>query len=346
MPNVDARKLREWSAAILRHAGVTDDIAACVADHLVESNLVGVDSHGVVRVSFYVDYLRDGRIAKEDRMEVLLDVGAISWLDGHQTFGPRTASRASAMAVQKARTHGIGMVVAKNSAHIGRLGAYVEAVAAEGFIGFLCCNSQGAGQLVVPYGGKEPRLATNPLAWGIPTGTYPLVIDMSTSAAAEGKIKVKFRRKEPLPPGWAINADGRSITDPAEFYGVPPGSILPAAGYKGYGLSLVVDSLAGVLSGAGYARPLDYVHTPLNGFVFIAIDVQAVRPLEQFRREVDSQLDYVRSSAPIAEGTQVMAPNDPEVRERQRRLRDGVPIDDETWETLSRLAREAGVASQ
>jgi uncharacterized oxidoreductase len=235
------------------------------------------------------------------------------------------------------------LVAARDSSHIGRLGEYVEHIAKEGCIGFICCNAQGAGQVVAAWGGKKTRLSTNPLAWGIPTSTEPMVLDMATSVASEGKIRVKWRRHEPLPNGWAIDAEGNTATDPAGFYGPPMGAIL-SAGHKGYGLALVVDVLAGALTGGGCARPIDQLHTPMNSFVVIAINVGLLSKFQEFAGAVDGLFAYMKSSLALDPSGEILIPGELETKERRRRLTDGIDVDDETWWQIVEAAGSLGMS--
>src|SRR5262249_11978567 len=206
----------------------------------------------------------------------------------------------------------------------------------------MCCNAPGAGEGVAPWGGEDDRLGTNPLAWGVPTGGDPMVLDMATSAASEGKIRVKSRRHEKLPDGWAINVEGNPVTDASDFYGPPMGAIL-SAGHKGYGFALVVDILAGAITGGGCARPVDHLHTPINGFVVMAINVALFSAFSEFTAAVDGLFRYVKSSTPLHPGGRVLIPNELETNERRRRLAEGIELDDETWQQIVEAARSVGI---
>src|SRR5579871_3637142 len=232
MPVISAEKLKTFSIQLFEAAGVSRAVAERVVSHLVESNLVGIDSHGVMLMPTYLEWARDGIVAPDDRVEVVQDQGATIILDGHATFGPVAAMRAAENAVDKARQFGIGLVTTRNVSHIGRLGEYADAIARKGFVGFVCANMQGDGQGVAPWYGRDIRLSTNPMAWGVPTNADPIVLDMATSASSEGKVRIKRRRGLPIPEGWALDAEGNSVTDPALFYGPPRGALLAAGGHK------------------------------------------------------------------------------------------------------------------
>jgi uncharacterized oxidoreductase len=338
-------KLAQLGTAMMVAAGAAPDVAQRVVQHLVNANLVGVDSHGIIRLTDYVSWLREGKAAPDDRIEVLNDQGATAWLDAHLTFGPVAASRAAQMAADKARTVGMGIVSVKNATHIGRLGEYAYDLAAQGLVGFVCCNAQGAGQVVAPWGGTEGRLTTNPLAWGFPTGRDqgPLVMDMATSAWPEGKVRVKYRRNEKVPPGVLIDADGRESTDPHDFYDSPCGALLPAGLHKGYALGLMVEFLSGVLSGGGCSRGPAERFTHVNSFCVMAINIESVRSLEDIIGDFDAVLAWVKSSPPTRDGGEVLVPYEPETRRRQQILGQGIEVEHATWDSIVELAESLGV---
>lgn len=342
MPVIAVDKLKALSLNIFAAAGVRADVAERVSSHLVESNLSGMDSHGVMRLSTYIQWVEEGSVAPDDRVEVIQDKGATVLLDGHSTFGPVAAALGSQVAVDKARQFGIGLVTARDSSHIGRLGEYVDQIARQGFIGFICANMQGGGQLVAPWGGRESRLSTNPMAWGIPTGVQPIILDCATSASSEGKVRIKRRAGLKIPNTWALDAAGNAVTDPAVFYGPPIGTLLPA-GHKGYGLAIMIEAMAGALSSGGVVQPPEKPGRELQAFTVIAIDIQAFLPLTSFTDMVDGVVDYLKSSARLDPNVEILVPNDPEIRERKRRLAEGIPIDNDTWQTIEDTARSLGV---
>ncbi len=246
MPVKSAQALTALTVKILEAAGVTPVIAQRTADHLIGSNVAGVDSHGILRLSDYVDMVQKGKMARQDLIEVIRDQEAMALLDAHYTFGQMTAYRATEMATNKARKFGIGIVSVRNSSHIGRLGEYAEQMVQQNMAGFICINLQGAGQRVAPWGGREGRIGTSAQAWGVPTGSGPMIIDISTAVSAEGKIRVKLRRGETLAPNWILDSHGEPSRNPADLYGPPPGAILTAGEHKGYGLTLITEALTGI----------------------------------------------------------------------------------------------------
>ncbi|MBI85150.1 MAG: hypothetical protein CMJ81_18300 [Planctomycetaceae bacterium] len=346
MPLKSHLELKQLGSRMMLAAGAQEPVAQRVVEHLVESNLVGIDSHGIIRLPDYISWLIAGKAAGDNRLEVLQDRDATCLVDAHFTYGAVAGSEASRLAAEKARRHGVGMVSVKNSTHTGRIGEYVEHLAADGLIGFFCCNAQGYGQFVAPWGGKEARLTTNPLAWGFPSGQQNrvIVVDMATSAAPEGRIRLKSRRGESIPPGQVIDAKGRDTSDPQDLFGPPPGAILPFGQHKGYALALVVEMLSGALSGGGCLRPVDQKYTHENSFFVLAIDIESVRPLVDVSEAIDNMLDYVTGSAPIADGQEVLFPYEREQRERQHRKVAGIEVEQPTWNQIVETAESLGVA--
>ncbi len=343
MANINADELHSLVIRIFTGAGVAQNIAERAARHLVDSNLSGVDSHGVLRVPDYVDLVKQNRMAREDKLEVIRDKGAMMLLDAHYTFGQWSAWQGAGLAIEKAQQFGIGGVSVRNSAHIGRLGEYAERIASAGLIGFICCNLQGSGQRVAPWGGREGRLSTNPLAWGIPTSAAPIVIDMSTSVSAEGKIRVKMRRGEQLTPNWLLDSHGEPTINPADLYGPPFGAILTAGAHKGYGLSLMVEAVAGALSGGGVSHADSEIDSVENAFTVMAIDIEWFAPLDEFRHDVDAMTAHMRTAPPVEPNGEVLIPGEPERRERAKRLANGIEIEAETWARILDTARSVGI---
>jgi uncharacterized oxidoreductase len=242
----------------------------------------------------------------------------------------------------KARAAGLAAVGLSRTSHVGRLADYAKMAAEAGLVSLLWVNAVH-GLNVTPWGGAARRLGTNPHAVGVPgPDGAAMLLDFATSVVAEGKVRVKRNRKQATPPGWFIDSAGRPATDPEVFYGDPPGSILPAAEHKGYGLSLAVEILGGILSGTGAAGPGPGLFA--NGTLMICLDVERFLPMPEFHRQVGALFDWVRS-APLAPGSAgILAPGEPEARLEIERRRDGIPIEDQTWSQIEVVAGELGVA--
>ena len=346
MPSFTAAQLIDTSVQIFAATGAREEEARIVAQLLVEANLAGHDSHGIIRIPQYLDAIEAGRIALDAEIEVLRDVPAAASLDGHYGFGQVVMSRAVEVGLEKAARIGIAAVTVKGANHIGRLGSYVEEVARQGMIGLLFVNAAGIpAYRMAPWGGTEARLATDPLASGIPTASgEPIVLDMTTTVVAEGKVRVKRNRGELTPDGWLLDAEGNPTNDPNVLYSEPRGSILPlgaeAAGHKGYGLNIAIELLAGALSGSGCVGLGQH---PSNGILLMVVDVAKFRPLEDFYREVDDFVAFVKSS-PTMEGFDgILMPGEIEVRTRRERDRDGIFVEDETWQQIAEWGRKLGL---
>lgn len=344
MPTFSPLELRQITSNIFVACGTPEDEADVVSRILVEANLVGLDSHGVIRIPQYVDYIRDNWIEPGAPVTVIQETGTTAIVDGGWNFGPVVASRAVEIGIAKAKENGIASVVTRRSNHVGRLGAYPQMIAEQGLIGMAVVNTLGGSRYVPPWGGREPRLSTNPISFAVPTGKEPVVIDMTTSATAEGKVRVKRNRGESVPDGWIVDSEGNPSNDPNDFYGPPSGMILPLGadlGYKGYALGLMVDILGGVLSGAGYVGE-DKTRIG-NGMWMLVQDVKAFAEPTVFQTQIDDLLRFVRSAKPAPGFNEVMVPGEPEFREKAKREREGIFVEDETWGLISVAAQELGV---
>ncbi|MBX3086274.1 MAG: Ldh family oxidoreductase [Anaerolineae bacterium] len=343
MAIVQAEALKALVVRMFDAVDVDAAIGRRCADHLVDANLAGVDSHGVMRVPDYIKMIQEGRVARTDKIEVVREFAATAVWDGHFTIGQYTANKAAEKAMEKAATYGIGMLSVRHSAHIGRLGEYAAQMANKGYVGFITASLQGAGQRVAPYGGRKGRLGTNPLAWGVPTDGLPMVLDVSTSYSAEGKVRVKMRRGETLTPNWLLNAEGYQTLNPADLYTKPPGALLTTGGHKGYGLSLVAETLSGILNAGGHATASRDVEALENGFAVIAMHIDAFGDLAQFKRDASDMMAYMKVTPPLDGVNEVLVPGEPEVRERERRLANGIPIEDDSWNMILASAQGLGV---
>jgi uncharacterized oxidoreductase len=334
-------RLEALTARIFTALGVPPDDARWTATLLVRANLRGHDSHGVIRIPQYVASIRSGETRPRPAIRVLLDTPTTAVVDGDSGLGQVVARRATEVALDKAARQGLAAVGVRGANHIGRLADYAELAAARGFVGFLWVNAPTA-PAVVPFGGTERRLSTNPLAVAVPgpNGSVALSVDLATSVVAEGKVRVKRNRKEPLPPGWAIDETGQPVTDSTVFYGPPRAGLLPAGAHKGTALGLVVEVLGGILSGegavAGRGGPVR------NGTFILVLEVARFLALDAFTGQVADLVGHVKSSRTAGAG-EVLVPGEPEARSEAARRRDGVPVEDETWRQIEVIAAELGV---
>ena len=346
MPTLTMDQIADAAAALFAAAGTSSEDARTVAGLLAEANCAGHDSHGLIRVPQYLAAIEDGRIDPAAEVEVARETSITAVLDGHWGFGQVAMTRAVELASEKASTHGLAAVTVRGASHIGRLGSYVERLARRDLAALLLVNAVGIpAYRMAPWGGTEARLATDPLAFGAPRSDGdPVVLDMTTTVVAEGKVRVQSNRGEPVPEGWLIDAEGRPTTDPNVLYGEPRGSILPlggsAAGHKGYGLNVALELLAGALSGTGCiggGQPLG------NGVLLIALDVERFLPLDEFHRHAERFFAHVKSSPPAAGFDGILLPGEIEGQVQRRRQKEGISVDDETWRQVRQWADKLGV---
>jgi LDH2 family malate/lactate/ureidoglycolate dehydrogenase len=335
---VSADALEHIARSILEAAGTPAATAGVVATSLVESNLVGHDSHGVRRLTPYLDAIDARDVRPAARAETVESAGATSVVTGHRGFGQPAAHLAVEVAADLASRYRTGMVAIRECNHVGRLGEYVEALSRQGLIGLAFGN---ADPTVAPFGGRERRLGTNPLAWAVPRGADhpPLIMDWATASVAEGKLAVALARGESVPEGTIVDGHGRPSTDPAAFYG--GGALLPFGGHKGYGLSVMIEILGGLLTGTGISCLPGY--DGRFGTVLLAVDIEAFVELERFRAETEEFCGALSRTAPADGFAAVLVPGEIEARTRRERMRDGVPVPAAHWQELAALARRAGV---
>jgi hydroxycarboxylate dehydrogenase B len=338
--------LRDLVQTIFERPGSAPAEAAAVADHLIEANLMGHDSHGVIRVAPYIDLIRSGKWSANRHVEVVKDAGAVLVVDGGNGLGQVIAKEAIDLGIERARTHGVAVVGVRNSAHMGRIGAWAEQAATAGLISLHFVNTTGFGIQVAPFGGSDRRLSVNPIAIGAPlAGREPLIHDMSTGAIAAGKIRVARNKGALLPEGAIIDNQGRPTRDPEAFFTDPPGALTTTGGHKGYGLALFVEVLAGALTGGGSGHPDNpSADRPINGLLSILIDPEAMAGSEALAADLERLMEYVTASPPTTPGGKVLLPGEIERRTRAGRLAHGIPLDPNTLDQLRGAARSVGVA--
>jgi uncharacterized oxidoreductase len=346
VPIFSAATLTEFSQALFVAGGSGPAEADVVSRSLVGANLRGHDSHGMMRVPFYIGKIKEGAVHPGAHLTVEHETPAVVVGDGGWGFGQVVSHELLERLMAKARTLGIACGTLRRAAHIGRLGEYAETAAAAGLSCMVIANTHGAGQRVAPVGGKRGRLGTNPLCIGMPGGEHgPFVLDFGTSATAEGKVRVKKIAGQPVPLGWILDADGQPTTDPNALYADPPGSILPMGGdqaYKGFGLAYMIEMLCGGFSGGPCTHPNP--PPPMgNCAMFIVLDPKLFAGAEHLAREAAQLEKYVRD-VPLRDGaTSVTLPGDPERATLAKRSADGIPLDDGNWSALVKLAGELNV---
>jgi uncharacterized oxidoreductase len=306
---------------------------------------MGHDSHGVIRIVKYVDWTRAGLVLPNQHVRVITERGALLVVDGGFGFGQVIGAEAMELGAKAAAANGMATVALRNSGHLGRIGAWPELLARRGLASIHFVNTSGFGILVAPHGGSDRRLSANPIAAGVPIADGPpIILDIATSAVAEGKIQVARNKGEQLPPGVVIDGRGKPTTDPAAFYANPPGAILPFGGHKGSGLSFFCEVLAGSLTGGFASHPGSPTAGRLaNNMLSVVFDPAAFGGAEAFAEDVAGLAANVRASPPIEPGGKVLLPGEIEERTRREREITGLPIDEETWRQIGASATSLGV---
>lgn len=342
MPRFNADQLRGLGYRLFTAAGCSEADARVVVDHLVESNLFGHDSHGVMRFYEYLRRIRSGDFRTDARPAILREAPCVAVVDGGGALGQIGANFAVRVAVRKAAEHGVGTVALRNCSHIGRVGAYPLQAARAGMIETAFVNAGRLGYQIAPFGGIDGRLSTNPIAFAAPRrDADPVMLDMTTSVVAEGKIRLAINQGKPVPEGWIIDHHGRPTTDPRAFKEDPPGAILPlggdVGGHKGYGMGFAVDILAGTLSGAGCAAGERVMQS--NGLLLTVYHIEHFTDLGSYYAELETFVRHVRSSRLAPGFEEIMVPGEPEFRSARRREKEGIDVDETTWGYICEEAR-------
>lgn len=356
-----AGPLREFMQQVALAVGADEAAASEVAHHLVRANLSGHDSHGVLRMPWYNQQVKAGQLKPGVQPRIIRERGATALIDAGQSFGQYSTIFGLHWAIKAAREYGTATVALRHSTHIGRLGEYAERATAEGMIGIATYGVAGPGSgIVVPFGGRERFLGTNPWAFGVPTTEEnPMLYDAATSTIAEGKIRVARAKGAQLPPGCIIDESGQPSTTPDDFYA--GGALLPlggaTGGHKGYGLAMSAALIGGLAMidddiegswdvGARHGRSDEVAAGPsghITGVVLIAIDPSFFGATEQYRALTGATVAAVRDVQPTEGTERVLSPGEPESQTRARRERDGIPLAESTWAELAELGREYNI---
>lgn len=345
MPIIDSKKLKEISTSIFEAVGTPLENARWVADHLVQSNLSGHDSHGVIRVGQYVRAVDEGDVNPNAFPTCVRENATCASFDGQSSFGQVAVNTALDWAMKRATQNGSASVTVNNCYHSGRLGAYTSRAAQSGLVSIMMVNAGGGGQWVTPFGGKAGRISTNPISIGAPSPSeYPLVLDIATSVAPEGKVRGHHQNGKKIPEGWIVDGDGKPTDDPQSLYNKPPGALLPMGGevgYKGFGLAVMIDVLAGALSGAGCCSSTNV--SPQDGIFLLVLDPKRFTDHQGFSQQVGGLIEHIKSCQTAPGFDEVFLPGELEHRTEQNRLREGIPLDEGTWAGIKQLADRLNV---
>jgi hydroxycarboxylate dehydrogenase B len=343
MPVFTAPQLVELGKTLLTAAGVPPQDAVVVAEELAEANLVGHDSHGVMRLVQYVEMIQANFVRPGAPIETVRDDGSTAVIDAHFNLGQVAAKAALDTAIAKARATGTATVMIRNCNHVGRLGSYTESAAKAGFLAMMAVNSPGPGG-VAPFGGIDRKLGTNPICMAAPAGGAAIVLDMTTSATAEGKLRVAFQKGEPVGEGLMIDGHGNPTINPADYYNKPYGSILPlggSMGHKGFGLAVMIDVFCGILSGSGIART--DLPRGANGVWLHLLEIERFLPRAEYDNWIQTYVTYLKDCRLMPGCPEILLPGEIEQRRRQQREAGGVLVPDETWRLLNETAGRLGV---
>ncbi len=341
---VAAERMIAFAARAFECLGVPEGDARAAAGLMVETDLLGYDTHGVFRLRQYVNRLRGGGCNPKATPRILRETAAIALIDGDNGLGHLAMAMACDLAMKKARLAGMAWVGVRGSNHAGPAALYVRPQAAAGMIGL--CAAVGSANHVAPYGGTDLLLGTNPIAIATPGGSDPFVLDMATTVAAVGKIKSLAQRGEPMPEGWMVGRDGKPLTDPNRR---DEGFLLPIGGAKGYGLAMAIGLLAGVLNGAAFGSDVvDFTADtakPTNTGQFVAaIDIAAFGEPAAFTATASRVFDEMRASQPLPGHAPVRVPGDGREAQRAARLAGGVALHPTLHAELDRIANDLAIA--
>lgn len=347
---VAAARLRSFVAEAFERCGVPAADAAIAADVLVTSDLRGIESHGVARLHHYISLLRQGLIAAQTQVRMVREMPTALSLDAGSGLGLIAGHQAMQLCIARAREYGSAAVAVHGSTHYGIAGYYAMMALPHDMIGVAMTN---ASPNVVPFGGLQPMLGTNPLAYAIPCGEEPaIVVDMSTSGVSYGKIELALRAGTLIPPGWAIDGSGQVLTDPVAVSKdrrlLPLGGVEEGVGYKGFGLAMVVEALCHALAGAAMSMQITAVQArgarPNNiGHFFAAYRIDAFRDVDAFKADMDHLVRALRACPPAPGVERVLLPGEKEHLMVQERTRRGVPLHEQVMTSLRTIAAELGI---
>lgn len=340
---IRSKDLVQFIRSVSIKSGLSEDDAAIFADSLVEANLLGVDTHGVSRLAIYLKRISLGLIDPKAVPTFEKKLPSVGILDAKNCLGQIAGVKAMRMAVQMAKQSGIGSVGVRNSQHFGVTGYYCLIAAKEDCIGLAFTNAEPA---LPPWGSYEAIFGTNPIAMAVPTGKeVPILIDMSTSIVARGKIIAASKKREPIPEGWALDKEGTSTTDPAKAL---EGAVLTMAGPKGYALALMVDILSGVLTGGGFGTGVKSMYKDLTqaanvGHFLMALSVESFMPKDEFYARVEALSGSIKSARKRGGVSEVYLPGERKFKAKEERTKKGIVLDEATLNELKEISEQYSV---
>lgn len=343
---IDSEQLKAFIRDIFISVQVPEEDATITSNSLVEADLRGVYSHGVMRVPIYIKRIKLGLVNPISRIDIIRDSKAIAVLDANNGLGQVSATKAMKIAIDKADIYSIGATVVKNSNHFGAAAGYTLLAVEKDMIGYATTN---AACRMVPTGGKEQIIGNNPFSYAIPAGAaLPIVLDISCSVVSVGKILLKKKKGEKLPFGWALDREGNPTSDASTAI-EEGGSLVPIGDHKGYGIALVNDilssSLGGSIGGTSVTSLYDLKTSKKSetGHFFMAMKIDNFISISQFKQKVDEKIKEIKQSAKKAGVTQIYLPGEIEFNIKEKNLKYGIPISKEILDDLNLTAKESGV---
>jgi LDH2 family malate/lactate/ureidoglycolate dehydrogenase len=340
---ISALELKEFTKNAFTKMGVNEEHARIVADHLVQANLRGVDSHGVARISYYIRGIRIKEVNTAPSIRTVVDDKGVALIDGDYALGQVVGRYATELAIKKAAQFGIGVVGAKRTSHVGMLAYYGMMVAEERMVGEVFTNSP---PFMAAWGGMKPILGTNPVCMAFPyNGRGPIVLDMATSESAAFKIMSAADRGESIPQGWAVDKNGNPTTNPKEAL---DGALLPfggykQSGYKGYGLAVAVELFSSVLMGADWSTNVKLAYHTEGGLYVQALDVSHFRPYADYLKDLKKVVRNIKTSGKGRTEDEIFLPGEKEAITAAERSARGIPIDEKLGRELMKVSSDLGV---
>ena len=341
--NIGHKDLEKYITDIFTKAGASQEGAGMVSEVLTKAELRGITSHGVSRIPNYIERVELELVDPDPEIKIINETPITALMDGGFGLGQIVATKAMELAIKKAKKTGVGIVSVRKSHHYGIAAHYSEMAAKEGMIGFTCSNVTA---LMAPPGGASKAIGNNPLSFAFPAGkNFPIIFDMACSAVAQGKLIVADMNHKSIPEGWAVDVNGLPTTDPAEGL---KGFLLPAAGAKGYGLAVVMETLAGVLSGAAVAKNLSSIRNDLVnkqdcGHFFMAINIETIDDLNAFKERIDKFIDEMKEGKKATGSDEIFMPGEIELRKEVKAKEEGINIPEETFELLQEIGKKYDV---
>ncbi|MFH0897295.1 MAG: Ldh family oxidoreductase [Candidatus Bathyarchaeota archaeon] len=339
--NISVASLTTICTKILRAVGASDEESRLISSQLIEANLRGQEGHGVTSIPALVKSVKEGRMRFGVEVKMVMEAPSSAIIDGNGSSGHIVTNRAMKLAIEKAKKHTVSIVGVRNVRDIGILANYPVMALEDDMIGVILCNSFPQ---VAPYGGRIRLLGTNAICIAIPSKSeQPIVLDMATSVIAARRLRSMYRAGErKIPEGLIIDSEGRPTTDLEDFF--TGGALLPFGGYKGSGLSIVIELLAGVLTGTGCS--LTDPHFQQNGVLISVLNVGSFLPIDEFKEKVDYAIRSLKST-PKAQGfKEIILPGELSYRSSMKMRKEGIDLDDETWLNLKSIEKELNLEGE